>query len=130
MVDYTEQGLVVDGELITYEAIDKERNKFRFANHVLVTMTQQYSRDDYVDQFIMDKDSWAKIKARLLDHGDLYIGEIAGKHSEVIFYPEAKGAIKEEFDLDKIVSYFEVSGWGDEDMNVRECLDEAYEGDL
>lgn len=130
MIEYNAEGMVVDGTLIPYTAIDQQRNRFRFSNHVLVTLTQQYGRDWYTDEFIMPKDEWATIKAKLLDHGSLYIGEIAGKHSEVIFYPDSKDAIKEEFDLDKIVSYFNVSGWGDEDMCVRERLDEDYEGEL
>lgn len=127
MIEYTAEGMVVDGTLIPYKTIDAERNKFRFADHVLVTLSQGYSRDVYVDQFIIPKDEWAEIKAKLLDHGDLYIGEIAGKHSEVVFYPSDKGAIKEEFDIDKIAQYFERSGWGNEDMEVRERLEEALE---
>lgn len=129
MTEFTKDGIKVGDIFISYQDIDKERNKFRFANHVLVTLKQGYARDDYVDKFIMDKDEWAEAKRKLLQHGDLYIGEIAGKHSEVIFYPHVKGAITEEFDLNEIVSFFDISGWGDYDMYALERLEEDYEGD-
>ena len=131
MLRYDDKGLYYPGpkgtDFVSWEEIDRERNKIRFADHVLVTLTQGYARDDYVDTFIMPKDEWAEIKAKMLEHGEVYIGEIAGKHSEVVFYPTGKNAIREEFDLEKIAKFFAVSGWGHEDMEVRERLEEALE---
>lgn len=129
MTEFSEKGVTVGDVFISYDEIDKARNNFRFANHVLVTLEQGYGRDDYVDKFIMDKDQWTEEKRKLLKHGQVYVGEIAGKHSEVIFFPDQPGAIKEEFDLKAIVDYFNISGWGDHDMYVLERLEEDYEGD-
>lgn len=115
-VKYTENGMVINGSLIPWTVIDEERNKIRFANSVLVTMSFRYGREEYSDKFIMNKEEWEVLKAQMLGTTvELY--EFAGKHSEVDL-EITEGLITEETDLDVIVAFHENYGFSSNDVNI------------
>jgi hypothetical protein len=82
-IQYTRDGMIVHGDLVSWDTIDNERNKIRFANHVLVKIYWHNRRSQgFDDNFIMSKEEWAKWKERLIG-STINFGEIDGKHSEV-----------------------------------------------
>lgn len=122
-IKYTDEGMVINGELISWVEIDTGRNKLRFANSVLVTISFSYGRSsDFDDSFIIDKDEWATLKAEMLGKR-IYFGEIAGKHSEVIIELE-ESDIKETTDPILIANFHARNGWTSGNVCVRSTYED------
>lgn len=116
-IGITEEGIVVAGTLqMTWDEIDAARNVFRFKNKVLVTMDFSYSRTDFTDARIYERNEWEKIKTNL-DGISGYHFDFAGKHSEASISLDDV-TIKEETDHSKIVEFFNLHGWGYEELNI------------
>jgi hypothetical protein len=110
-VIYTKEGMkIIEGDQeIPWEEIDKFRNQIRFANSILVTFSFSYGRaNDYEEKYLFDKDEWAELKARML-HKEIYLGEIAGKHSDVTYHV-LPGSITENMKLKDIIDFHSMHG--------------------
>lgn len=118
-IQYSADGMTINGELISWTEIDTGRNKLRFSNSVLVTIEFTYGRrgDDFEDNFIIDRDEWAALKAEMLGR-QIYFGEIAGKHSEVVIELE-ESDIKETTDPIVIANFHAHNGWQSGNVDVR-----------
>lgn len=117
-IQYSADGMTINGELISWTEIDTSRNKLRFANSVLVTISFSYGRSSYFDDsFIIDRDEWAALKAEMLGKR-IYFGEIAGKHSEVVIELE-ESDIKETTDPIVIANFHAHNGWQSGNVDVR-----------
>lgn len=113
-VTYSQAGISIEDTqgnttFLWWGNLDKERNKFRFANSVLVSISWDYGRMGEFYQFVIqDKDEWAALKARMLGN-QIYFGEIAGKYSEISGTLK-ESDIEEQFDLEQIEKFFNAHG--------------------
>lgn len=119
-VTYSQAGVTVEdthgnSTFLWWGILEKERNKFRFANSVLVEIMWDFGRMGEFYQFtIQDKDQWAALKARMLGK-QIYFGEIAGKHSE-IYGVLNESDITETYDIAAIEDF--VNRYGFDNGNV------------
>ena len=110
-IEYLEDGLYIshedDGDIIyheSWEEIEHKLLKHKLKDKILVHFNYSYGRHDYfVDSYIMDKDVWNELKAKILNT-QIYLGEIAGRHSEVV-YDVTEESIVEVTDINKIINF-------------------------
>jgi hypothetical protein len=128
-VIYTKDSMkIIEGDQdIPWEEIDRFRNQIRFANSVLVTLSFQYSRTYFDEKYLYDKDEWAELKARML-HKEIYLGEIAGKHSDVTYFVQP-GSITENTKLVDIIEFHNRYGFQDVNADpIGVFLDQERDG--
>lgn len=125
-IEYTSEGMVINGEKISWDTIDGERNKIRFANSVLVRIYWDCGRQgDLEERFIIDKDEWAELRERFRGRR-LYFCEPFGKHSEA--YGEVTDDDITVIDnLEEIVKFNEYNGLGCGDDFRGRLYDAEYE---
>jgi len=128
---FNEQGLVIAGELMMeWDEIDQRRNRFRFANSVLVKVSFAYGRVSNIeDAEIYDRDEWAKIKKALDGLGASFC-DFAGKHSEVYLDFWDGVDLEEITDIDEIIAFNKVHGMSQLDLGiVSEAIFQCQEND-
>lgn len=117
-IKYTTTGVDFKGTFISWEDLEAERAKFRFANSVLVKVGFQYGRVSEVnDEAIYDRDQWAKIKAGL-EGTSAYFSDFAGKHSETSVDFWSNVTLEEITDLDKIIEFHRLYGMSNSDLDI------------
>lgn len=117
-IKYTTAGVDFKGEFIPWEVLEAERNKFRFADSVLVKVGFQYGRvSEVYDCVIYKLDKWTKIKAAL-EGTTAYFSDFAGKHSqaEVQFWTGVD--LEEITDLDQIIEFHRLNGFSDSNLDI------------
>lgn len=117
-IKYTTAGVDFKGEFIPWEVLEAERNKFRFADSVLVKVGFQYGRvSDVYDHVIYKRDKWAKIKAAL-EGTTAFFSDFAGKHSQtdVQFWDNVD--LEEITDLDTIIEFNKLNGISDSNLDI------------
>ena len=113
-VRYSDKGMKIldTGLELSWEEIDKYRNQIRFVEYVLVTFKFSYGRANYYNEkYLLTKKEWADLKVRMIDN-QIYFGEIAGKHSEVI-YNVSEDSITENDRLEDIIKFHAANGMQD-----------------
>lgn len=117
-IRYTTAGVDFKGTFISWEDLEAERAKFRFANSVLVKVGFQYGRVSEVnDEAIYDRDQWAKIKAAL-EGTTAWFSDFAGKHSETSVDFWSNVTLEEITDLDKIIEFHRLYGMSNSDLDI------------
>jgi len=86
MMEYTKEGLIIDGKLLTLEEITSNVNRLKIEEEKLGLMkiTWAYSRnfDGIVETIVLPIDRLNQIKSIIVGL-QVYFGEINGKHSEI-----------------------------------------------
>lgn len=105
-IEYTEQGLFVDGDLLSWGELEFRKNSILYKDYILVKTSTRYSRDTLETEFVIHKNEWEEIKKDLAKYEieQICLGEVCGKHSNVTFY--VNDDIKEEITDMKQVSDF------------------------
>jgi hypothetical protein len=117
-IRYTTTGVDFKGEFISWEALEAERNKYRFANSVLVKVGFKYGRvSDVYDETIYDQDEWAKIKAAL-QGTTAYFSDFAGKHSQTDVEFWSNVDLEEITDLDQIIEFHGINGMFNSNLDI------------
>lgn len=117
--------LLDDGTHISYDEILFERVKIKYKDSVLVTFTAHYGRDTFISRQIMLKSEWEELKNRFEEDDEdelpknFYLGEIAGKHSEVYY---EWGNHEEEEDIQKIFKFSQNHGESSGDINILDVI--------
>lgn len=115
----TREGIEVAGALqLTWEEIDKRRNRFRFENSVLVKVGFSYGRvSDMYDYQIMDKDVWANIK-EVMTGKTAWFSDFAGKHSETSVTYWDNVVVEEITDQAAIIEFYDLHGYSDSNLKI------------
>ena len=117
-IRYTTAGVDFKGTFISWEDLEAERAKFRFANSVLVKVSFTYGRvSDVNDESIYDRDQWAKIKAAL-EGTTAWFSDFAGKHSETSVDFWSNVTLEEITDLDKIIEFHRLYGMSNSNLDI------------
>jgi hypothetical protein len=115
---YTEAGVTIGDTFLSWEDLDAERNKFRFANSVLVKVGFSYGRvTEIEDAQIYDKAEWKKIKTAL-EGKSAWFSEFAGKYSEVSLDFWSTVSVEETTDLEAIVEFHRLHGFYQHDLGI------------
>lgn len=110
-IEYVDDGMMIDGDLITWETISLEKTKRKYKDYILIKTETRYGRDYLTCNFIIEESKWKEIKEKIekFDIKKVCLGEVCGKHSEVMFYPNED--IKEEIsDLEEISKFLDNHG--------------------
>ena len=128
---YSEKGLKLldNGLELSWEEIDSFRNRIRFKDSILVTFKFRYGRaNDYKEKYLLNKTAWELLKKRMLDK-QIYFGEIAGKHSEVI-YQVTEDSIIENDNLEDVIRFHNIYGMQDINADpIGQFLDQEENGE-
>lgn len=117
-IRYTTAGVDFKGTFISWEDLETERAKIRFANSVLVKVGFTYGRfSDINDESIYNRDQWAKIKAGL-EGTTAYFSDFAGKHSETSVEFWSNVTLEEITDLDQIIEFHRLYGMSNSDLDI------------
>lgn len=127
-IKYTTQGVDFKGEFISWESLEAERAKFRFANSVLVKVGFQYGRvSDVYDHVIYKRDEWEKIKAAL-EGTTAFFSDFAGKHSQTNVQFWTNVDLEEITELDQIIEFHRLNGFSDSNLDIIDGgLEQAIE---
>lgn len=93
------------------EKLSLVKNSISPHDYILVKTSTNYSRDTLESNFVIRKDEWEEIKKNLTDYDikHIFLGEVCGKHSNVIFYVDSD--IKEEIiDIKQISDFINNNG--------------------
>lgn len=127
-IKYTTSGVNFKGEFISWEVLEAKRNKFRFADSVLVKVGFSYGRvSDMYDHGIYGRDQWNKIK-NALEGTTVFYSDFAGKHSQtdVTFWENID--LEEITDLQQIIDFHQQHGFQDYNLDIiSEGITQAIE---
>jgi hypothetical protein len=116
-ISYTATGVQFGDQYVSWDALEAERNKFRFSNSVLVTISFGYGRQDFTDVEIYDKDIWDKLKTNL-DGLTVFFSDFAGKHSQIDLDLWTGVKIQETDDLAAIMDFHGTNGFYAHDLSI------------
>lgn len=117
-IRYTTAGVDFKGTFLSWDDLEAERNKFRFADSILIKVGFQYGRvSDIRDEGIYKRDEWEKIKAAL-EGTNAFFSDFAGKHSqtEVSFWDNID--LEEITDVQKIIEFHKEHGMSNSDLDI------------
>ena len=111
LVDYLKDGMYISNSItkeiikyISWEDLQHKLYEQELSDKILVSFSYSYGRyEDFYDSYLMDKEYWENLKPSLLGK-DIYLGEIAGRHSEVI-YNVTEDSINETTDIEKLINF-------------------------
>ena len=118
--EFTDQGIQLsNGELITWDTINKENGKIKFRDKILVKFDFRYGRDDLYEHTIVDKTEWEELIEKLyeLDIDSTYLGELCGKHSEV-YYSLSTWPPTVITDIEEIYNFYNINGYSDRNCDA------------
>ena len=123
---FNDIGIILDdGTQISYDEILLERAKIKYKDSILVKFTAYYGRDSFIYKKIMLKSEWEELKNRFEEDDDeelprsFYLGELAGKHSEVYY---EWGNDEEESDIYKIFKFSLSHGESSGDVDILDVI--------
>lgn len=123
-IQYSTEGMIINGQLISWVCIDAERNKIRFTNNVLVRIYWDCKREGSLEEkFIIDKDEWVQLRERFRDK-QLNFYEPFGKHSAA-YGKVTDDDITVSDDFDEIMEFYNQNGMRTGDS----FLDALYEAE-
>lgn len=104
--EFTDDGIRIDDELLTWDKILRENAKIKLKNSVLLKFDFRYGRDYLYYYIISDRNEWEDIKEQLKKYNitETYLGEVCGKHSEV-YFSLTEDSITEITDIDQIIDF-------------------------
>jgi hypothetical protein len=127
-IRYTTAGVDFKGTFVSWEDLEAERAKFRFANSVLVKVSFDYGRVSHIeDQAIYEREAWDNIKA-VLEGTTAYFSDFAGKHSQTNVDFWSNVDLEEITDLEQIIAFHKCHGFSNEDLGIiSQGLEQAEE---
>lgn len=116
IVSYTDLGMYIEhGEeniLVPWKEIREQSIRDEIEGCILVHFNYSYGRSSsWQDSYILDRKEWANLKSEMMGR-DVYMGEIAGKHSDVMVTIKPS-IITEIEDIKEISNFRNIYGFSD-----------------
>lgn len=131
-VEYTKEGIIVDGELLSLPSITKRCLMTKIKEEGLQLLSMRWpggrGRDEIIENIVLPKDNISKILWYITD-SHISFGEIAGKHSDVYGTLEPEH-ITVVTDIDAICVFLlhTPEGWDYNHSFLKTFYEDAVEG--
>lgn len=107
-----ESGVCFGDLVVPWKEIEDYQNSKAIEGQILVKLTARYGRDEVYNYQLMSQENWDNLLKEVKDNDidAVYLGEVLGKHSEVMFYWSSTKSVEVVTDRTEILKFYKIYG--------------------